>query len=79
MAMCVKLSSVNEAKMRLLNIASGIAVLLTTFAFAYMLHHFQTQAGQDVHNPLFITGMVVGIVVGIFSLLGAFLLFRGGR
>jgi hypothetical protein len=44
-----------------------------------MLRHFQTHAGPDAHNPVFITGMAVGIVVGIFSLLGAFLLFRGGR
>jgi F0F1-type ATP synthase assembly protein I len=65
--------------MRKLNVASGIAVLLTTVAFAHMLYHFQTHAGQDVHNPVFITGMIVGIVVGIFSLIGAFLLFRGGR
>jgi len=65
--------------MRLLNIASGIAVLLTTAAFAHMLHHFQTHAGEDVHNPLFVTGMVVGIVIGIFSLVGAVLLFRGAR
>jgi hypothetical protein len=65
--------------MRILHIASGIAVLLTTLAFAHMLRHFQTHAGQDAHNPVFITGMGVGIVVGIFSLIGAFLLFRRGR
>ena len=65
--------------MRIVYIASAIAVLLTTLAYAYMLYYFQTHAGQDVHNPVFITGMIVGIVVGIFSLAGAFLLFRGGR
>ncbi len=65
--------------MRIIGIASGIAVLLTTAAFTQMLRHFYTHAGQDVHNPLFITGMVVGIVVGIFSLLGGLLLLWSGR
>jgi hypothetical protein len=62
--------------MRLLNIASGIAVLLTTAAFAHLLIHFYGHAGQDAHNPVFLTGMAVGVVVGIFSLVGGFLLFR---
>ncbi len=64
--------------MRLLCILSGLAVLLTTAAFAHLLHHYYMHAG-DVHNPLFMTGMAVGIVIGVFSLLGAFLLLRLGR
>jgi F0F1-type ATP synthase assembly protein I len=66
-------------KMRLLSILSGIAVLLTTAAFAHMLIHLYRHAGQDERNLVFMTGMAVGIVVGIFSLVGAFLLFRRGR
>lgn len=69
----------NGAKMRLFSIASGIAVLLTTAAFAYLLYHFYSHAGQDVHNPLFITGIVVGVVVAILSLMGALLLLWSGR
>ncbi len=66
--------------MRLLNILSGLAVLLATAAFAYLLHHFYTHAAAgDVHNPLFLTGMIVGIVVGIFSFIGGCLLLRRGR
>lgn len=66
--------------MRFLNIASGIAVLLTTLAFAHMLHHFGTHFGPgDDRNPIFVTGMAVGIVVGIFSLIGGCLLLRRGR
>jgi hypothetical protein len=67
--------------MRLLNILSGLAVLLTTAAFAYLLHQFYTHAAAagDVHNPLFLTGVSVGIVVGFFSFIGACLLLRRGR
>jgi len=66
--------------MRMLNIASGVAVLLVTLAYTHLLHHFYTNAAaDDVHNPVFVTGMCVGIVVGIFAVTGGVLLIRRGR
>jgi len=55
--------------MRVLNIVRGIAVLFTTLAFAH----------DDAHNPVFLAGMVLGVVVGILSLIGGCLLLRRGR
>ena len=67
--------------MRVLNIVSGIAVLFTTLAFAHLLHHhfFLAATHDDAHNPVFLAGMVLGVVVGILSLIGGCLLLRRGR
>jgi Na+/proline symporter len=67
--------------MRILNILSGIAVLLTTLAFAHLLHHYFSIAAShdDVHNPAFLAGMAAGVVVGVLSFVGGFLLLRRGR
>jgi hypothetical protein len=61
--------------MRSLNIVSGIAVLLTTLAFGHLVYHFFSQSpAEQQRNPVFLVGLIVAIVVGIFSLVGACLL-----
>jgi uncharacterized membrane protein len=67
--------------MRALNIVSGIAVLFTTLAFAHLLHHHFSNAAtrDDAHNPVFLAGMGLLVIVGIFSLIGGVLLLRRGR
>jgi hypothetical protein len=64
----------------MLNIVCGLTVLLTTLAYAHLLHHFYTHAShEDVHHPGFWAGMALGVVVGVFSFLGGCLLLRRGR
>jgi uncharacterized membrane protein len=66
--------------MRVLNILCGIAVLFTTLAFAHLFHHhFLHASPDDVHNPTFLAGMAVLVVVGILSFIGGCLLLRRGR
>ena len=66
--------------MRVLNISSGLAVLLTTLAFGHLLHrYFVGAAPSDVHDPSFLAGMAAGVVVGVFSFIGGCLLLRRGR
>jgi hypothetical protein len=66
--------------MRILNILSGIAVLLTTLAYGHLLHHYFTHAShEDMHNAAFLAGMAAAVVVGIFSLIGGCLLVRRSR
>jgi len=66
--------------MRILNILSGIAVLLTTLAFVHLLHrHFVGGLPGDVHDLAFLAGMTAGAVVAIFSFIGGCLLLRRGR
>ena len=66
--------------MRILNILSGVAVLLVTLHLAHALHHFYTHSShQDVQSPFFWAGMAVAGAVGIFSLVGGCLLLARGR
>jgi hypothetical protein len=65
--------------MRIVSILSGLAVLFTTLAFAHLLHHYFLNAGEAAHSPPFLVGMVIGVVVGIFSFVGGCLLLRRGR
>ena len=66
--------------MRVLNISSGLAVLLTTLAFGHLLHrYFVGAAPSGVHDPSFLAGMAAGAVVGVFSFIGGCLLLRRGR
>jgi purine-cytosine permease-like protein len=65
--------------MRILNILSGLAVLFTTLAFGHLLHHYFLTAGEALHSPLFLAGMIICVVVGIFSFIGGCLLLRRGR
>lgn len=67
--------------MRILNVVSGIAVLFTTLAFAHLLHHhfFYAATHDDAHNPVFLAGMLLLMIVGVLSLIGGCLLLRRGR
>lgn len=66
--------------MRILNILSGTAVLLTTLAFGHLLHRYFVGASPaDVHDPAFLAGMAAGAVVGILSFIGGCLLVRQAR
>jgi hypothetical protein len=46
--------------MRIVNIVSGLAVLLTTLAFAHLLHPYFVNAGEAAHSPPFLAGMAIG-------------------
>jgi hypothetical protein len=65
--------------MRIVNIFSGLAVLLTTLAFGHLLHHHMLNAGEAAHSLPFLVGMITCVVVGIFSFIGGCLLLRRGR
>ena len=66
--------------MRVLNIASGISVLLVTLAFAHIIHHHVVNAApEDVKTPIFFAGVAVGVVVGGLALIGGCLLIRRAR
>ena len=66
--------------MRILNILSGVAILLTTLAFGHLLHrYFVGASSADVHDSAFLAGMAAGVAVGIFSFIGGCLLLRRGR
>ena len=66
--------------MRILNLLSGVAVLLTTVAYAHLLHRYYQGAGSEpFQNPVFVVGLFFAVGVGIFSFIGAALLLRRGR
>jgi hypothetical protein len=65
--------------MRIVNIVSGLAVLLTTLAFTHLLYHYFVNAGEAAHSPPFLAGMAIGVVVGVLSFIGGCLLLRRGR
>jgi hypothetical protein len=66
--------------MRMVNILSGVAVLLTTLAYAHLLHrYFVDSPAEAFHNPVFWLSFAFGGAVGIFSFIGGAILLRRGR
>jgi len=64
--------------MRILNILSGVAVLIITLGFgAHLLHHIFVQAShQVIQSPAVWAGIAAVVVVGIFSSIGGCSLLR---
>jgi hypothetical protein len=66
--------------MRILNITSGIAVLLTTIALAHLLqHHFINASSTDLRDPTFVMLFAAAVGVGILAVVGGFLLLKRSR
>jgi hypothetical protein len=66
--------------MRILNIVSGVAVLLTTLAYGHLLHHyFVNTSAESAQNPVFWVSFSFAVGVGIFSFFGGAILLRRGR
>lgn len=65
---------------RVLNIVSGVSVLLATLAFAHLIHHFWSHSPQESYqSPVFWMGIVFAVIVEIFAFVGGCLLLRRGR
>jgi len=65
--------------MQIVNLLSGLSVLLTTLAYAHMVHHFTVEAGETGRNAIFWAGFTFALLVGIFSLIGGLLLLKRAR
>jgi hypothetical protein len=66
--------------MRILHIVTGLAVLFATLAFGHLLYHFSTHgAAEDLHNPIFLAGMTLGVIIWVLAFIGGCLLLRHGR
>jgi hypothetical protein len=66
------------SQMRVLRIASGIAVLLTTAAYGHLVHHFCTHHSWAAHDASFFAALALAAVVGILSFVGGILLLWRG-
>ena len=66
--------------MRMLNILSGVAVLITTLAYGHLLHrYFMDSSAEASHNPVFWLSFAFGGAVGVFSFIGGAMLLRRAR
>jgi predicted DNA repair protein MutK len=66
--------------MRILQVVTGIAVVLTSLHFGHAIHHFLTQASpEDLHSPAIWAAVIAAIIVAILSLIGGVLLVARKR
>ena len=63
--------------MRILEILSGLAVLLFALFFIHVMHHFYTHSPD--HNLIFWAGMLTAVALWILSIIGGCLLLRRSR
>jgi hypothetical protein len=63
---------------RAVHIASGIAVLFTSLAYAHIVHHFFFVHPHQM-SPGYVAGLIAAVGAGILSFIGAYLLLTGGR
>ena len=63
--------------MRTVNVLSGVAVLLTTLAFAHLVDHFVSHSPAEFRSAFwFWPSFGLAALIGIFSLVGGCLLLR---
>jgi hypothetical protein len=71
---------IDGSDMRILNLLSGVAVLLTTLAFGHLWHRYFVDAPHEsLRDTGFVAGMITGVTVGIFSFIGGCFLVRRAR
>jgi hypothetical protein len=68
---------------RILQLASGVSVLITTLAFGNniyrMMAHLVTHHNQGLSHPFFALHAILAGATGVFSLIGAYFLLTGFR
>jgi hypothetical protein len=68
---------------RILYIASGVSVLITTLTFGHSMYrtmaHLVTHHGQGFSHPFFAVHAMLAAATGLLSLIGAYFLLTGWR
>ena len=65
--------------MRILIFVCGVAVLLTTFGYAHIIHHYAMEAIRDGGTAGFWLAIVIAGLIGMLSFIGGGILIRLSR